>query len=103
VAPFAAGGDQGDDQGHLDDGDGDRQHKRSEGLADALGYDFGVMHSRQHYANQDYRDAGGQHRAGGNSPGHGQHDQADDGNDGGPGRSEPGQHSAIFSVLALQS
>ncbi|MET3936541.1 hypothetical protein ABIE00_004587 [Arthrobacter sp. OAP107] len=103
MASLAAGRDQRDDKGHLDDGHGDGQHQRAEGLADTVRHHFGVMHRRQDGAHQDHRDDGGQHWAGGDSPSHRQHYQADDGNDGGPGRTEPGQHSAILSVLALQS
>ena len=61
-ASGAAGDHQGDDQRHLDDGDGDGEHQRPERLADPVSDHLGVVDGGEHGPGQhepdDRRDDG---------------------------------------------
>ena len=59
----AAGDHQGDDQRHLDHGDGDREDQRAERLADPVGDDLRVVHRGEHGSRQHERDQRDRQRA----------------------------------------
>ena len=52
LRPFATGEHHRNDQGNFNNGDRQRQHQRTEGFADAMSNNFGVINGDQHGANQ---------------------------------------------------
>ena len=64
---------QRDDQRHLDDGHGDRQHERAERLAHPVGHHLGMVDGGEHRAHEDHRDRGRDRDLGVAAPGRREH------------------------------